>query len=396
MVNLGGGDEAYMPQWSPNGLFIEFQNLARGSVMAINALSGTVSTLFSWSGIGNSITWAPDSGHLLTVGGPNASGPISVVNLAGQVTETTGTSGMDASWIRVEGGPSVGSAVVGIAATSSGLGYRIVTSDGGILSYGQGLYYGSMGGLSLNRPIVASASTPDHGGYWEVASDGGIFSFGDAAYYGSMGGVSLNQPIVGMAATPTGKGYWLVAKDGGIFSFGDAGFLGSMGGISLNKPVVGMADTPSGRGYWLVASDGGIFSYGDAAFYGSTGSLRLNEPTCGMSGVPGGGAIGWLHPMVVCSRSGMLGSSVQRRDSRSETLKPSRSAAGWHSYPGSELGQSDALYDLAGTREDACEMFQSERSKRAGPVALPVLGQMQPHAPGSPVHIGRSDARVPG
>ncbi len=36
-------------------------------------------------------------------------------------------------------------------------------------------------------------------GYWEVASDGGVFSFGDATFYGSMGGHPLNQPIVGIA-----------------------------------------------------------------------------------------------------------------------------------------------------------------------------------------------------
>jgi hypothetical protein len=72
------------------------------------------------------------------------------------------------------------------------------------------------------------AGTPTGKGYWLVAKDGGIFSFGDAAFYGSMGGKPLNQAIVGMAGTPTGKGYWLVAKDGGIFSFGDAAFYGSM------------------------------------------------------------------------------------------------------------------------------------------------------------------------
>jgi hypothetical protein len=36
-------------------------------------------------------------------------------------------------------------------------------------------------------------------GYWEVASDGGLFSFGDAQFYGSMGSRPLNKPIVGMA-----------------------------------------------------------------------------------------------------------------------------------------------------------------------------------------------------
>ena len=50
------------------------------------------------------------------------------------------------------------------------------------------------------------AATPDGGGYWLVASDGGVFSFGDAPFFGSMGGQPLNQPVVGMAATPGRQG----------------------------------------------------------------------------------------------------------------------------------------------------------------------------------------------
>jgi hypothetical protein len=76
-----------------------------------------------------------------------------------------------------------------------------------------------------------------------VAADGGIFSYGDATFDGSMGGKPLNRPIVGMSTTPDGRGYWLVAADGGIFSYGDAAFLGSMGGKLLNEPMVGMADS---------------------------------------------------------------------------------------------------------------------------------------------------------
>ena len=38
-------------------------------------------------------------------------------------------------------------------------------------------------------------------GYWEVASDGGLFSFGDAHFYGSMGSKPLNKPIVGIAVS---------------------------------------------------------------------------------------------------------------------------------------------------------------------------------------------------
>ena len=173
--------------------------------------------------------------------------------------------------------------IVGMAATPNGGGYWNVASDGGIFSFGNAHFYGSMGGHPLNQPIVGMAATPDGRGYWEVASDGGIFSFGDAQFYGSMGGHPLNAPIVGMAATPDGRGYWEVASDGGIFSFGDAQFYGSMGGHPLNQPVVGMAATPGGGGYWEVASDGGIFSFGDAPFYGSMGGHPLNQPVVGIA-----------------------------------------------------------------------------------------------------------------
>ena len=77
--------------------------------------------------------------------------------------------------------------------------------------------------------MVGMASTADGKGYWLVGNDGGVFSYGDAHFYGSMGGKHINAPIVGMAATPDAHGYWLVGSDGGIFTFGDATFYGSTG-----------------------------------------------------------------------------------------------------------------------------------------------------------------------
>jgi len=263
---------AELLHWSPNGALIEFENpnatLTSTAVDVVNVLTGVVSTLFTESGGGGSISWAPDSSHFVTTGNV-ALGPLSILGLQGHVLASMGVSGMDANWITPQGLPGYGSPVVALSPTAGSSGYRMATSDGGILSYGQGLYYGSMGGTRLNRPIVSMSSTPSGTGYWEVASDGGIFGYGDASFYGSTGGIHLNQPVAGMAATPDGKGYWLVASDGGIFSYGDASFYGSTGGIHLNQPVVGTAATPDGKGYWLVASDGGIFSYGDATFYGS-------------------------------------------------------------------------------------------------------------------------------
>jgi len=188
---------------------------------------------------------------------------------------------------------SMGSAVlnepvVGIAATPDGRGYWEVASDGGIFSFGDARFFGSMGGIPLNQPIVGVASTGDGRGYWEVASDGGVFAFGDAVFAGSTGVHPVTQPIVGVARTPVGNGYWNVAADGGVFAFGAAGYHGSMGGVPLNQPIVGVASTGDGAGYWEVAADGGIFSFGNATFLGSMGGVPLNQPIVGISGTPSG------------------------------------------------------------------------------------------------------------
>jgi hypothetical protein len=191
------------------------------------------------------------------------------------------------------GGHPLNAPVVGMAATPDGNGYWEVARDGGVFTFGDARFFGSMGGKALNAPIVGMAATPDGGGYWLVASDGGVFSFGDATFYGSLGGQHLNAPIVGIASELHGWGYWLVASDGGVFSFGGAQFMGSMGGKALNSPIVGMAGTSHDGGYWLVASDGGVFSFGDATFYGSMGGQTLNKPIVGMSTSPDGGGY-WL------------------------------------------------------------------------------------------------------
>ena len=133
---------------------------------------------------------------------------------------------------------------------------------------------------ALNGPVVGSIATATGRGYYMVATDGGIFSFGDARFHGSMGNRRLNKPVNGLVPTSDGKGYWLVASDGGIFAF-NAPFRGSMGGRQLNKPVIGMVRY--GKGYLMVASDGGIFSFSNLAFVGSLGNAPPPIPIVGVA-----------------------------------------------------------------------------------------------------------------
>jgi hypothetical protein len=170
-----------------------------------------------------------------------------------------------------------------------------VASDGGVFSFGDAQFKGSMGGQRLNAPVVGIAASPTGSGYWLTAADGGVFAFpvGSQPFYGSMGGKHLNGPVVGISSTPSGLGYWLVAGDGGIFAFGDAQFKGSMGGADLVAPVVGVSPTPDGAGYWLIASDGGVFSFGNAVFSGrivytapTTGNAIVGDIFADSTGVP--------------------------------------------------------------------------------------------------------------
>ena len=78
---------------------------------------------------------------------------------------------------------------------------------------------------------MAICSTPSGQGYWVVGSDGGVFTYGDAEFCGSLGDTPLAAPITDMACTPSGCGYWLLGQDGGVFTFGDAAFYGAPTGL---------------------------------------------------------------------------------------------------------------------------------------------------------------------
>ena len=160
--------------------------------------------------------------------------------------------------------------LVDIAATPSGQGYWVTAADGGVFSFGDARFAGSVANRPLAAPIVGLAADPTGNGYWLAGRDGGVFAFGDAAFHGSIGNPgAMIAPIVAIAATPSGQGYWLVGADGGVFSFGDAAFEGAATSFPHAARIVSMAPTPSGYGYYLLGADGGVFAFGDARFGGS-------------------------------------------------------------------------------------------------------------------------------
>ncbi|CAA9249448.1 MAG: hypothetical protein AVDCRST_MAG50-2519 [uncultured Acidimicrobiales bacterium] len=170
-------------------------------------------------------------------------------------------------------GLPLASALVDIAATSTGRGYWLLAGDGGVFTFGDATYHGSTGDLALVSPARAMAATRSGQGYWFAAGDGGVFTFGDAGYHGSAAELALNKPVVGILPTETGGGYWLVASDGGVFTFGDAGFVGSLGGQAIPDPIVGLAPRPGG-GYRLVDRVGRVYAFGASYLGGMQGACR--------------------------------------------------------------------------------------------------------------------------
>jgi len=282
---------------SPGAWTIVIADLTSGQTVTKSVAYSTPQSSAEW------VEEAPTSatGHLLTLAdfgtaqftnlsmsGSNLSSgvlfPVDMVDANGNTIASPGAISNDSFSIAYDGQAQVGSSAPAPAPTTSGHGYWLVGSDGGIFTFGSAQFYGSTGALNLQRPVVGMTLTGNRDGYWLVASDGGIFSFGSAGYFGSIPGLGiapagtsgtakrLNAPVVGMVPSSDDGGYFMVASDGGVFAFGDAKFEGSCPGIGgCSGPAVAVVPDASGNGYWLVTATGHVYTFGDASYYGSPG-----------------------------------------------------------------------------------------------------------------------------
>jgi hypothetical protein len=135
--------------------------------------------------------------------------------------------------------------------------------------------------------------THDGGGYWLVASDGGIFTFGDAAFYGSLGATPPASSVVGMAPSAGGGGYWMLEADGVVQAFGNAPSVApgvdSPSIASASSPMTSIASTGDGEGYVVVDSAGQAFTFGDAPYFGDVASTEpgYSGSVVGIAASPG-------------------------------------------------------------------------------------------------------------
>lgn len=148
-------------------------------------------------------------------------------------------------------------------------GYNILTSFGGIYSFGSATYYGNLIDHGYPGPAVGLAEMPDGTGYSILNTGGGIYTFGSARYYGNLIDHGYPGPATALAMTPTGNGYAILTASGGLYTFGDAQYFGNLIDHGYPGPAVSVAYTPSGHGYNILTSFGAIYSFGDALYFGN-------------------------------------------------------------------------------------------------------------------------------
>lgn len=151
-----------------------------------------------------------------------------------------------------------GSAIVGIAPTADGRGYRMVSSEGRVFAFGAPVR-GQVKARSARDAVVGIASSAGDG-YWIAQRDGKVSAFLAPKY--SPVRIPKGDHVVGIAPGPDGRGYWLVTAEGRVIGSGvpEAGDLVS---AKVRADATGIGGAVGG-GYWITTSDGRVYSFGGA------------------------------------------------------------------------------------------------------------------------------------
>ncbi len=207
------------------------------------------------------------------------------------LTSTGGIGSFGAPWRGSDGGKlPAGVTPVGLAADPATGGYWIGKSNGGVDSFGAPWYGSARGTLAPGVSVVAIAAS--RGGYLVLTSTGGIGSFG-TPWRGSDGGkLPAGVTPVGLAADPATGGYWILKSNGGVDSFGAPWYGSARGTLAPGVSVTAIAASPGG-GYWILKSNGGVGGFG-APWRGSDGGkLPAGVTPVGLTAAPATGGY-WI------------------------------------------------------------------------------------------------------
>ena len=159
-----------------------------------------------------------------------------------------------------------------------GLGYHLLTSNGGVHDYGTPWYGSDAGKLPAGVTATGISVHPATGGYWILKSDGGVDSF-HAPWSGSVRG----HAVTGIAGT-RGGGYLVLTPDGGVHNYGTPWYGSDAGKLPAGVAATGITADPATGGYWILKSNGGVDAFA-APWYGSlAGHVPAGQSVTGIAG----------------------------------------------------------------------------------------------------------------
>jgi len=164
-----------------------------------------------------------------------------------------------------------------------GLGYHVLTSNGGVHNYGTPWYGSDAGKLPAGVTAIGIAADPKTGGYWIAKSDGGVDAF-NAPWAGSMRGqLPAGVAVTGIVGTAKG-GYLMLTSDGGVHNYGTPWHGSDVGKLPTGVTATGLAADPVTSGYWILKSNGGVDAFA-APWYGSmAGQVPAGQSVTGIAG----------------------------------------------------------------------------------------------------------------
>jgi hypothetical protein len=174
----------------------------------------------------------------------------------------------------------------GLSAMPDGGGYAILTSYGALYTFGDARYYGNLLDHHYPGRAIALSYTPTGNGYVILTDAGTLYTFGDAQYYGNLVDHRYPGRAVSVSYTPTGRGYAILTDFGAIYTFGDAQYFGNLLDHGYPGPAVSLAYSGTGRGYNILTSFGGIYSFGDAQYHGNLVDHGYPGPAVSLARTP--------------------------------------------------------------------------------------------------------------
>jgi len=169
----------------------------------------------------------------------------------------------------------------------TGLGYLVLSSDGGVHNFGAPWYQSLAGKLPAGVTPVSLAADPVTAGYWILTSDGGVANF-HAPWYGSLvGQLPAGQTVTAIAASQAG--YLVLTSNGGVHNFGTPWYGSDAGKLPPGVTAVGLAADPATGGYWILRSDGGVSHFHVRPYGSLAGQLPAGQTVTSIAAGPTGG-----------------------------------------------------------------------------------------------------------